>query len=228
MLGSIFPSTLEELGYLLLQLPISVLALSIHEYSHGLMAKYCGDDTADNLGRLTLNPLKHLDLIGTLCMVICGFGWAKPVPINSRNFRNPRKGMALTALAGPASNFCLSLLFALILAVTLAFGVHFGVSEETSGYDVYDVFIRFLCMGIQINIYFAIFNLIPVPPFDGSRIFFIFLPTKWYFGIMKYERFIMIGVLLLLWSGLLTTPIGQLTNLIYNGIIKLVTILPIY
>ncbi len=200
---------------ILLTVPIIVFSLSVHEYAHGWVAKKMGDPTAANLGRLTLNPLKHLDPIGFACMVLFGFGWAKPVPVNSRNFKNPRKGMALTAAAGPLSNLLLALIFGLLMTVTLK-------TVKLSGSDGLDSFFYylyvFLYYGTMLNCYLAVFNLLPIPPFDGSRIFFIFLPAKWYFAIMKYERFIMIGVLVLLWTGFIQIPFSALAGLIMDGI----------
>lgn len=206
---------------LLLSLPIIVFSLTIHEYAHGFVALKCGDHTAESLGRLDLNPLKHLDPIGTLCMLVCGIGWAKPVPINSRYFRNPKRGMALTAAAGPLANLCVGFIFAVILRILmLAYGLH--DYETTMGYlglwiysntnSLACALLLFAYYGMQMNIYLAVFNLLPIPPFDGSRILFIFLPTKLYFGIMKYERIIMIVVLILLWTGAAGSAFSVITN----------------
>lgn len=190
---------------LLLSLPIIILALSVHETAHGYAAWKCGDPTAHNLGRLSLNPLKHLDLMGTLCMLLVGFGWAKPVPINTRYFRKPKRDMAITAAAGPLANLLMGAVFAVLLGVFTAFLeeqlalFHFGL--EGASEFLYNVFYwaTMLCMfGALINFTFAFFNLIPIPPFDGSRIFLAFLPTKAYFAIMKYERQIMYGLLIAL------------------------------
>lgn len=211
----------------LLTLPIALLSLTLHECAHGWMAKKCGDHTAESLGRLTLNPLKHIDIIGFLCAIFCGFGWAKPVPINSRNFRNPKRDMALTAAAGPLTNLILGTVFGFLYggAFILCYKagqitVVGGALEIENAYV--EALLRFLGIGLDLNVFLAVFNLLPVPPFDGSRILFIFLPTKWYFGIMKYERYIMIGLLLLLWTGVLTSPISAISNAICNGILKLV------
>ena len=189
---------------LLLMFPVVLFALSTHEAAHGLAAYMMGDRTAYNLGRVTLNPAKHLDPLGTLIMLVFGFGWAKPVPINTRNFKKPKWGMALTAIAGPLSNIILGSLGA------IAKGIIFYLSAvvipvyapQIADFAYYEA----LCSVLEdlatyfglINFIYAFFNLIPLPPFDGSRFFFIFLPTRWYFGIMKYERYIMIGLLLLL------------------------------
>ena len=183
---------------LLLTLPVILFALTIHEVSHGLVAYWCGDPTAKNLGRLSLNPLKHLDPIGFLCMMLVGYGWAKPVPINTRNFRDHKKGMALSAAAGPLSN----LLMGIVSAVFYGF---FSALDNYLFYKLGDGSMAFIAvgwitmlfmLGAFYNLIFAFFNLIPVPPFDGSRLALVFLPPKTYFGIMRYERQILLGVLI--------------------------------
>ena len=196
---------------LLLQIPVVLLALSCHEAAHGYIAWKMGDPTARNLGRLTLNPVKHLDPIGALCMLIAGYGWAKPVPINTRYFRNPKKGMALTALAGPVSNLILAFLFVIFNALITVAATLSPLANENI-LLIYSILASFSYMGVYLNVSLAVFNLIPIPPFDGSRIFLTFLPPKYYFGIMKYERFILMGVLILLASGYISFPIELITN----------------
>jgi len=205
-----------------LYLPILFLALSIHETAHGYAAWKCGDPTAHNLGRLTLNPAKHLDLMGTLCMAVFGFGWAKPVPINTRYFRKPKRDMAISAAAGPLSNFLLGVLFAALYGLFCAlyseqqFLLLF--QPENSSETLYNIYYwaSNLCwIGASVNLVFAFFNLIPIPPFDGSRIFLSFLPTKTYFAVMRYERQIMMGILiaLLVCSFVLNfSPVGWLAE----------------
>lgn len=172
---------------ILLTLPTILIALSAHEAAHGYIAYKLGDRTAFNLGRITLNPFKHLDPIGALFMLVFGYGWAKPVPINARNFKDPRKGMALTALAGPATNLILGtvgvMLYCLVLCIRIPY------SEPVSK------ILMFLYNFAFLNFLYTVFNLIPVPPFDGSRIFSVVLPTKVYFNIMKYERYYLIAIL---------------------------------
>ena len=185
----------------LLSLPIVLLALSVHEASHGFMAYKLGDQTARNFGRLTLNPIKHIDPIGFVCMVLFHFGWAKPVPVNSRYFKKPRRDMALTAAAGPISNVLLSLIFAAILRFEIfLFKEYFlsGILEPTLGFKIFTIVTYMTFIGVLLNISLAIFNLIPIPPFDGSRIAYTFLPVNLYFKVMKYERFIMLGILALM------------------------------
>ena len=184
---------------LLLTLPMMMLALSAHEAAHGWMAYKCGDNTAYLMGRLTLNPIKHLDPIGFLAMLVFGYGWANPVPINTRNFRNPRKGMALSGAAGPAANLILGIICAALFGVFLALWKYLEETSESAFLvNCMDLLTVMFEYGALINFVFMTFNLIPVPPFDGSRIVFVFLPPKYYFGIMKYERQIMFGVLIAL------------------------------
>ena len=180
----------------LLTVPSMLIALTFHEVAHGYVAYKCGDPTAKSLGRLTLNPLKHLDPIGTLLMLLVGYGWAKPVPVNSRYFKDPRKGMALTALAGPLTNFLLGFLGIAFYWVVLFFSPESMFLGE--GSSLMTALLLFLQYFGLLNLTFAVFNMIPLPPFDGSRIFLVFLPPKYYFGIMKYERYILLAVLLLM------------------------------
>jgi Zn-dependent protease len=195
-------------------LPIILLAFSIHESAHALTASWLGDRTARNLGRVTLDPTKHLDLYGFISMLLFGIGWAKPVPIYSRNMKNPKWGMALTAIAGPVSNLLLggagaivfSVVFFLVNGIIPAYAPH--IAKEYYFAVTSGIFTDFLMYFSLINFIYAAFNLIPLPPFDGSRFFFTFLPEKWYFGIMKFERYIMAGVflILLVWSRFFDFP----------------------
>ena len=186
---------------LLLTLPIILCALSFHEAAHGYAAWKMGDPTARNLGRLTLNPLKHLDPVGCLTMLLVGFGWAKPVPINPRYFRDPKKGMAITAVAGPAANLLLGLISVVLLGFFSALYtlVAIRTGEGFLLNCVYWLAILFQLSAL-FNFVLMVFNLIPIPPFDGSRIAFSFLPPKHYFLIMRYERQIMFGLLIALFA----------------------------
>lgn len=184
---------------LLISLPVILFALSIHEVAHGFVAYKCGDRTAYNLGRLTLNPIRHLDPMGFLCMLVFGFGWAKPVPVNTRNFKNHKRGMALTAAAGPAANLIMGLLSAVLYGLCWAW-YSFAIFTRSSEFLIMLAYwcAQLFSISALLNFIYMTFNLIPVPPFDGSRIALIFLPNRAYFGIMKYERQIMLGILLTL------------------------------
>ncbi len=214
---------------LLLTLPIVLFALCIHETAHGWVAWKCGDSTAYNMGRLTLNPLKHLDPIGTVCMLLIGYGWANPVPVNTRNFRNPRKGMALTAAAGPGANMLIGLFSAIVAGILYGLQYKFfATSPSELVFNIYSWTYTFFLLGAQINFTYMIFNLIPLPPFDGSRIAYVFLPDRIYFGVMRYERQILMGVLIgmMILTNFTNFSFGSgarwLTNLICENVAKLI------
>jgi Zn-dependent protease len=209
----------EYILHLLLCIPIIFLSLSLHETAHGYVASKLGDPTAKNLGRLTLNPVKHLDPIGFICMLLMGFGWAKPVPINTRYFKKPRRDMAISAIAGPISNILLAVIFAIALRLfyfVLPYIIPNAPTEMLLNVLSYTSI--FLYYGITLNISLAVFNLLPVPPLDGSRFFYVFLPPKYYFGVMKYENYISIAVMVLLFVGVLD-PVLSFAR---NGIMDLI------
>ena len=202
--------------HILLCLPIILISLSLHETAHGYAAYKLGDPTARNLGRLTLNPMKHLDPVGFLCMLLAGFGWANPVPINTRNFRKPRRDMALSSAAGPLSNLLLATVFCALLKVYFLVAPHISIANELSLNILYFSYV-FLYYGVSLNITLAVFNLLPVPPLDGSRLLYVFLPPRLYFGVMKYERYISLGIMLLLLLGVLSPILSFATR----GIMKI-------
>ena len=214
----------EGIASTLLSLPIILFSLSAHEYAHGYAANKLGDPTARNLGRLTLNPIKHLDIIGFICMVLFGFGWAKPVPINSRNFKKPRRDMALSAIAGPLTNLLIGFVFMILSFISqeIVFSIPAWAESLRDPFSIPSLALTFIYSGAVLNVYLAVFNMLPIPPFDGSRFFYIFLPTKWYFGIMKYERIIMIVLLILLWTDILTLPLSFISGLIIDGMMFLI------
>lgn len=191
----------------LAQLPAILLAISVHEFGHGFVAYLLGDDTAKNEGRLTIDPIKHIDLFGFLVMMIAHFGWAKPVPINENNFKNKRLGIILVSLAGP--------IFNLILAVVSIY----IFKAEKYFIDIYALNIILKNM-IEFNMLFAAFNLIPIPPLDGSKILFGMLPANMYQNYWKYENVGSIILLLLI----MTDKIGLVIYPIYNIISNLMVI----
>ena len=174
------------------------LCLTVHETCHGLAACALGDPTAKRMHRLSLNPLHHIDWLGLASMVICGFGWAKPVPVDMRYFKKPKTGMALTALAGPVSNF---LLFAASLLAAFA-----PVNGVVVGLFSFCAHTAVLSIGL------GLFNLVPIPPLDGSKVLFSLLPERAYYTLMRYERYGMAVLLLLVW---LDVGSSYLSNAIY-------------
>ena len=181
----------------------------MHEYAHGWTAVKLGDPTPKYQGRLSLNPFAHIDYLGAACILFFGFGWAKPVQINSNNFKSPKKGMAITAIAGPISNLLVALIALLLMnAASLIFS---GVNLTAQFYIYY-----FFYYIAQINIYLAVFNLIPIPPLDGSRLLSALLPYKQYYTLMRYEKYFFIALIGLLWLGILDVPLNFLSNAIMN------------
>lgn len=192
-------------------LPAILISLSFHEMAHAYASYRHGDPTAKNLGRLTMNPLKHLDPFGTLMLVISlysgfGFGWAKPVPINPGYYKNPKRGTIMVSLAGPLSNLLLALVFSFPMAIIAYRSGNITVQDIYNGslgiYDS-DFSVRSVIFNIcrffyTINIGLAVFNIIPIPPLDGSKILTAVLPAKQYYSLMRYEQYIGIAFLALM------------------------------
>lgn len=202
-----------------------LLCIMVHEVSHGLAAFYLGDPTAKEGHRLSFNPIRHIDPLGLIMMVTVGFGWAKPVPVDPRYFKHPQSGMAMTALAGPVSNFVLAFLSCAAYQGTMAVMTRQGM---TSGLTQ---FANFLGMLIVLNIGLGIFNLIPFPPLDGSKILGLVLPERLYFSLMRYENIGMLLLMAVLWFGYLDVPLRFLrtgvtdfmlnsTDFVYNTVLR--------
>ena len=225
MLSSLFQiwsggsfSMLQIVFLLISYAALIFVSLPVHEFAHALAAYRLGDETAKWNGRLTLNPLKHLDTFGTIMLLLCGFGYARPVPVNPRYFRNPKGGMAITALAGPLSNLAMAVLsvglfrvFCLFFDVTFQNG---GIYAGDASYEIVSyAYLFFIDIFASINISLAVFNLLPVPPLDGSRIFSAILPDKWVYTLERYEQYITIAMFVLLLSGTLDGPLYVLRRL---------------
>lgn len=185
--------------------------LPLHEFAHVWVAYKLGDNTAKYQGRLTFNPIASVDPLGALFLLLFGFGWAKPVPVNPNNFKNPKRGMAITALAGPVSNLLASLIGALI---------YIGVLLATN-FSVPAFVLVFFQYYIIINVGLAVFNLLPIPPLDGSRIVGAFLSNRALYSYYRYQNIIMMVLMLVLFTGLLDGPISFLQNICYNGVMWL-------
>ena len=187
----------------------ALICITLHELSHGFVAYKLGDNTAKNMGRLTLNPIKHIDIFGLIMMVVFKFGWAKPVPVNMRNFKNPKRDMAITALAGPLSNvlICCVVLFIyglVYLPCNLA-------GTEFAGSLLYAVYIT-----AYLSIALAIFNIIPIPPLDGSKVLFSLMSDKSYMKLMRYERYGMLLLLVLIVTDVLGNPLYAVTQFVFD------------
>ena len=199
----------------------ALLSITVHETCHGLVAYWLGDPTAKRAGRLTLNPIKHIDLMGLVMMVVVKFGWAKPVPVDMRYFRHPKRGMALTALAGPVSNVILAFLALVLRSILYFFLWKNGETALLSGLITFCVYVAVISTGL------AVFNLIPVPPLDGSKILFSLLPERLYWKLMQYERYGMMVLVILLLTDKLDMPLLYLRSGLLNALDAISTF-PLY
>lgn len=198
----------------LMRLIAVFLCLTVHETCHGLAAYALGDPTAKREHRLSLNPLHHIDWVGLACMLVLGFGWAKPVPVDMRYFKKPKQGMAITALAGPVSNLLLAMLLLLGARITIA---HYVDTAFCSG------LLNFLAMTAYMSVGLGLFNLIPISPLDGSKVLFAFLPDRAYMTLMRYEKYGMLVLFVLVWLGvgdnILSEGIYRMYELLVNWIV---------
>ena len=202
-----------SVGGALLRVAAVFLCLTVHETCHGLAAYALGDPTAKSMHRLSLNPLRHIDWLGLAMMLTLGFGWAKPVPVDPRYFKRPKEGMAMTALAGPASNF---LLAALLLIICKAINLYMPYTA------FWNEFYGFCISAALLSVGLGLFNLIPIPPLDGSKVLAAFLPDRLYGTLMRYERY---GLLVLLALSLLGVGDGIISRAIgwvFMGLVNLI------
>ena len=201
-------------GFTLMEMLIvvaaSLLCITFHETCHGLVAYWMGDPTAKEQGRLSLNPLRHIDIMGLVMMAVCHFGWAKPVPVDMRNFRRPKAGMALTALAGPVSNLLLAVLFLGIGKVIYLYAPY------SAGMNVFFEWCLFTVAPMSVGM--GLFNLIPIPPLDGSKVLAMFLPNSAYGQLMRYERYGILVLLALSWLGLGGNFLGNAIYGVYEAL----------
>ncbi len=205
---------LEQLRLFLYTAPATLIALIMHEMAHAWVSYALGDPTPRSDGRLTPNPLKHLDPIGTICLLLFHFGWARPVMVNPQYYKKPRLGMALTALAGPAANFILAFLFT---------GLYIWLARRTGGdtTGVSGYLLLLAYYSIFLNIGLGTFNLIPVPPLDGSKIIGAVLPDRLYFSLMRYERYGTIVLVVLLYSNLLDGPLDTVREFLFRLMLQI-------
>lgn len=208
----------EGLISFLYTLPALLFCLSVHEFAHAYTAYKLGDRTQKAMGRLTLNPFSHIDIAGFICIALFGFGWGKPVMIDDRNFKNKAAGNALTAFAGPCSNIIMAILFTIILKIFLITGVILPTINSVVG----SIILNMLILTIQFNVVFAIFNLIPIPPFDGSRILYFFLPAKGREYMYKIEQYSFIIVLVILVTGIGSKLVSPIVNFVLGLLSKFI------
>ncbi len=175
-----------------------LIAITFHEVAHGYVAYLLGDPTAKSAGRLSLNPIKHLDPIGALALLIVKVGWAKPVPINPMFFKNPRRDLFLVAAAGPFCNFVLALLFSLIIKIILLL---FGGVTSKGALDIFSVLIDVCSAGILVNVGLGLFNLLPIPPLDGSNMLMVLMPENIAVGFSRFGKYGIILIIFLFFTG---------------------------
>lgn len=210
--------TREGLIAFLYTLPALLFCLSIHEFAHAYTAYKLGDSSQKAMGRLTLNPFAHIDLAGFASIALFGFGWGKPVMIDDRNFKNRALGNALTAFAGPFSNLVMAVIFTIILKVLLITGVVSSAASSSVG----AIILNMLKLIIQFNVVFGIFNLLPIPPLDGSRVLTFFLPSKGREIMYRLERYSFVIVLIIFVTGIGRYIVNPIINLVLSLLTKFI------
>lgn len=204
--------TREGLIQFIYTLPALLLSLSVHEYAHAWMAYKLGDISQKIRGRLTMDPTKHIDPFGFICIALLGVGWGRPVMVDDRNFKDRAKGTMLTSLAGPVANILLALLLTLVLKVLIMVGAVDLVATS----KMVEILVSMLLLTIQFNVIFGIFNMIPLPPLDGSKVLFYFLPSKLKPIMYTLERYSFIIILVLFMTDLSSVIIQPAYNLVLN------------
>ena len=202
---------MEDIIYYVMLAAASLISITLHECAHGYTAYFLGDPTAKYSGRLTLNPIKHIDPVGLIMLILLKIGYAKPVPVNPYYFKDRKKGMRLVGLAGPLTNLLLAILAGNIVKILVNTGIY--------SYDVKYYIAMFLLLFTQLNIGYAVFNLLPFPPLDGSKIFVSFLPDKWESVFYKYQNYFYFVVFALYFIGVLDKIIDPVIDYIYQLII---------
>lgn len=220
-----FQSWLSQLDFSMLWnyaviIAASMLCIMFHEVCHGLTALKLGDTTAKDAGRLTFNPIKHIDLWGLLMMAVFKFGWAKAVPVDMRRFKHPLRDMAITAAAGPLSNVLLAYVALCIQAGALYVNLRTG--GAISGFVV--LFFEYVAV---LSVGLAVFNVIPIPPLDGSKVLGAFLPKKFYYRVLRYERYGFLLLMAVLYLGILDTPLNFCRSALINGLSR-IAVFPFY
>ena len=204
---------LEQLRSMIFVAPVVLLAIISHECAHGLMSEKLGDPTPRNSGRLSLNPLKHLDLMGTICMLIFHIGWAKPVPINPLYYRDRKKGIIYVSLAGPITNFILAFISLFLQGILMKFGSPDSI--------IIWVLCQFCYYSAVVNVGLGLFNLVPIPPLDGSKVVGeLFGKAQEFYW--RYENYLRIAMIILIFTGVLSRPLGILNNVIIQKMWRLI------
>ena len=197
---------LDFFNDILLSVIPALVCITLHELSHGYVAYRLGDPTAKEAGRLTLNPIRHPDLFGFLMLIVAHVGWAKPVPVNMRNFEDPKRGMAITALAGPVSNFLITAVTMFIFGILLPF-----VSGTAAFYGM-----NLLSMTAYLSLGLGLFNLLPIPPLDGSKVLFSLIPDEAYYKLMRYEKYGMIVLVVLAYTGVTGSLLARVMDTVFD------------